>query len=104
MSHFWWKKNEPRIDKKTGEEIPTGGEMVQVEFPEGQVPAAVALAQPATPAVKERAAPVKKHFCVACDPAVAFGTIGVMSMHFKKVHNDLWEDRDSFRDYLETRG
>ena len=99
MSHFHWIRNPPKINAK-GEEIATGGEMLQVD--DSLDPKPVEVAQPAAVSVKEKAAKIKKHHCIACEPPTAFGTMGVLSMHFKKVHEDLWEDKDSFREYVTT--
>ena len=100
MPHFHWKQNPPKIGKQ-GEEISQGGEMHQVQ--DDLNPKPVEVGQPTAVNAKEKAAPVKKNYCIACTPQKAFGTVGVMSMHFKKDHSDLYEDKNSFREYLDKK-
>lgn len=100
MPHFHWVKRPNKVGKD-GQEIPTGGEMIQVQ--DEVAPEQVNVGQPVAVNKPERAARVRKFYCIACDKPMAFGTAGVMSIHFKRVHSDLWEDKNSFRDHLDVR-
>lgn len=56
----------------------------------------------AQPASVEPTQSKTKYFCTVCKPERAFRGIGVMSMHFAKVHQDLREDRETYKKYMRT--
>lgn len=47
---------------------------------------------------------VKRYFCTACKPKKGFKGTGVLAMHFKRAHPDLFKDKDTWRQHFEEFG
>lgn len=47
---------------------------------------------------------MKRYSCTACTPPKPFASAGVMSMHFAKVHKDLWTSKNSWRQHVAEFG
>lgn len=47
---------------------------------------------------------MKRYSCTACTPPKPFASAGVMSMHFMKVHKNLWTDKNSWRKWVKEFG
>lgn len=90
MGHYVWKKD---ADGQTS--------MIPVDHEPGEQPGIkpVPLRQPE---VNMKSGTKKVWECKICE-GKAFPKAGLMAAHFSRMHNDLMVDKDTWRDYCETK-
>ncbi|OHD26418.1 MAG: hypothetical protein A2Y38_18935 [Spirochaetes bacterium GWB1_59_5] len=69
------------------------------EQPVKDVPISVPLS-----ATVSQVAGARPYHCTACTPPKGFAGAGVLSMHFKREHKNLYKDKDSWRQYCSEFG